>query len=454
MGEIKKAIILVAGLGNRLRPLTNDRPKCLVEVNGTPILVNTLKHLANHGIKEVVLAIGYQGKKIEELFGDNYLGMKIIYGMNEAYDKTNNMFSLWLVRNHLKDGVLLIEGDSFFEEEMLVKLLNTDNNSYWAGDKFDLFKDGCMLTAGENGVVEKIEIIREKLNEYQDNFHKSGGMLKITPELGEAFSNWLDQEVKAGNVNIYYDLVLAKHLGEVPLFVCNIHGSKWFEIDDLEDLRKTEELFKEVGEEENGQRKYELKYEIVPIERLKPLERVFPTHLKNLNDLIIKDGVVQAPLLADRKTGIILDGSHRYIFFLMHGYKTVPVQFIDYDDEHMRVGTHLMHRHLVDGPVNISKAEVVRRGLTGDIYSPRTTRHFFPFRKISNMALPLSKLEKGESRDVSKFIENVNTEEEIAHNEKFIREIEQEVDEIISCLSECKSVKHYLQFQIDKMRKK
>ncbi len=194
-------------------------------------------------------------------------------------------------------------------------------------------------------------------------------------------------------------------------------------------------------------------YEIVPIERLKPLERVFPHHLENLNKLLLKDGIVKAPVLADRNTGIVLDGSHRYVFFLMHGYKTVPVQFVDYDDENIRVGTHLMHRHLITGPTNISKAEVVVRGLTGNIYPPRTTRHFFPFRKIDDMDLPLSSLAKGQPVDVSKFIEKVSVQEEIAHNEKFIQEIEQEVDVLINYLYEARSVKHYLKFQVEEMKK-
>ncbi|MBU0459996.1 MAG: hypothetical protein KJ771_04265, partial [Nanoarchaeota archaeon] len=184
------------------------------------------------------------------------------------------------------------------------------------------------------------------------------------------------------------------------------------------------------------------------------LEKVFPSHLHNLNELILKDGVIKAPLLVDRNTGIVLDGSHRYVFFLMHGYKTVPVHFVDYNNENIRVGTHLMHRHLIMGKTNISKSEVVERGLTGNIYSPRTTRHFFPFRKIDDMDLPLSKLEKGSPREVSQFIEDVNVNDEIEHNLGFIAEIEQEIDEVINYMYEARQVKEYLKYQIEQMKKK
>ena len=120
---------------------------------------------------------------------------------------------------------------------------------------------------------------------------------------------------------------------------------------------------------------------IVPIDRLKPLEKVFRYHLKNLSEMILKEGIVQTPIIADKKHGIVLDGSHRYIFFLMNGFKEVPVKFVDYEDEHIRVGSRLIHRHLVQEKIKISKKEVVRRGLKGDLFYPRTTRHFFPFRK-------------------------------------------------------------------------
>ena len=221
------------------------------------------------------------------------------------------------------------------------------------------------------------------------------------------------------------------------------------EIDDHEDLRRAENMFSELV---SGV--FERKYEMVPIEKLKPLEKVFPNHLKNLNELILKDGTIKAPLLVDKETGIVLDGSHRYIFFLMHGYKTVPVHFVNYRDENIRVGTHLLHRHLIVGKTNISKSEVIERGLSGRIFPPRTTRHFFPFRKINDSNILLNDLEKGESIDVSKYIENATTQDEIAHNKKFIEEIDQEIDETINYLSEAREVKEYLKFQIEEMNRK
>src|SRR3989338_7058029 len=148
---------------------------------------------------------------------------------------------------------------------------------------------------------------------------------------------------------------------------------------------------------------YNKEFEIAPVSILKPLELVFPMHLKNLSEMIFRDKVIKSPILADKKAGIVLDGSHRYVFFLKYGYKTAPVKFVNYDDENIRVGTVLMHKHLIEGNTNISKKEVKRRGMNHNLYSPRTTRHFFPFRK-PEISVPLSDLEKGDEIDVTKYI--------------------------------------------------
>jgi len=87
------------------------------------------------------------------------------------------------------------------------------------------------------------KIIRESLPEYLPNYFKSVGILKITPYYGKLFSRWLEEDVQNKKVNIYYDLVLSQRLQEHPLMVCNISGLKWFEIDNLEDLKKAEVLF-------------------------------------------------------------------------------------------------------------------------------------------------------------------------------------------------------------------
>lgn len=195
-----------------------------------------------------------------------------------------------------------------------------------------------------------------------------------------------------------------------------------------------------------------MNYSIVPIEKLIPLEKVFSSHLKNLEKMIDDDGFILKAIIVDKKTGTILDGSHRYVYFLKKGYKEVPVYYTDYDNEDVRVGTHLCHRFLIDGGTGISKKECRERALSGDLFHPRTTRHFFTFRK-SDISVPLDQLEKGDPVDVNHLIAKVDVSEEIAHNEEYIKEINEEVELVINYLSEVTQTKKYLIKQVECMKK-
>tara|TARA_Y100001970_G_scaffold42932_1_gene53471 strand:+ start:2955 stop:3935 length:981 start_codon:yes stop_codon:yes gene_type:complete len=193
---------------------------------------------------------------------------------------------------------------------------------------------------------------------------------------------------------------------------------------------------------------------ITSIDFLKPLEKVFLYHLKNLSKMILNDGFVKAPIIADKKYGIVLDGSHRYVFFLMNGYKEVPVKFVNYEDEHIRVGARLIHRHLIDEALHISKKDIVKRSLSGDLFPPRTTRHFFPFRKNERINLSLDSLKKGKEVDVSKIIAYSTLQDEIDHNKQYLSEIENEFDELIRYMEEVRQTKNYLKTQVQMMKVK
>jgi hypothetical protein len=104
----------------------------------------------------------------------------------------------------------------------------------------------------------------------------------------------------------------------------------------------------------------------------------------------------------------------------------------------------------VDGPVNISKEEVIRRGTTGDLFPPRTTRHFIPFLR-PELWIPLEELGRREPIDLRKYIVDVSIQEEVTHNKMYIKEIDAEVDEIIHYLEECVRTKKYLKKQVDFM---
>ena len=94
MELVRKAIILVAGMGTRLKPLTLNNHKCLTEVNGIPILINALTILSGCGIVQTTLVTGYLKQMIHDRIGNNFHNMEIIYADNDIYEKTNTAWSL------------------------------------------------------------------------------------------------------------------------------------------------------------------------------------------------------------------------------------------------------------------------------------------------------------------------------------------------------------------------
>ena len=189
-----------------------------------------------------------------------------------------------------------------------------------------------------------------------------------------------------------------------------------------------------------------IKKKLIDINKLKPLEKVFSLHLKNVGFLIERDKKVIKPIIIDKKNKIVLDGSHRYAFLFQNGYKLAPVIEVDYSDESIFVGNHLHHRFLYDSDKILTKEKIIKKALSKKYFLPRTTRHFFPFRKI-DMITNLKKLNLGKKRCIKKLIYNVSIDDEIKFNLKFIEEINNELSIIGKYISEQKETKRYLQTQ-------
>lgn len=232
-----KAIILVAGECKRTKTLT-DKPKCLLEIAGISILENALTCLSQEGFREVILVVGYRAELIKE-FGSSFKGMKLTYINNPIYKTTNNMYSLYLARRYLRGGVLIFDGDILFEQRVLQRVLEGEEDC-WAVDNFKDF-DGAILTADQLGKIVKIEIIQE-ISTFPQRY-KSAGIIKVSPELGTKLASWLHEDVEKGDTNIYNDIVLARRLDKHPIYICNVSGLKWAEIDTEEDYRRAQALF-------------------------------------------------------------------------------------------------------------------------------------------------------------------------------------------------------------------
>src|SRR5713226_2970221 len=106
-----------------MRPLTADVPKCLVEVNGVPILFRSLRVLASAGVTEAVVVVGHEAAQVRRRVGHTFVGIDIEYVDAPLFDTTNNIRSLWDARRYCDEDILLVEGDILFDREVVMRLL-------------------------------------------------------------------------------------------------------------------------------------------------------------------------------------------------------------------------------------------------------------------------------------------------------------------------------------------
>ncbi len=245
--SVRKAIILAAGSGRRLSPFTDNAPKCLAPVNGVPILVNALTHLCASGIKETVIVVGHRKENIYDAIGNSFNEMKISYIESDRYETTNNIYSLWLAREHLTEDIVLLEADVFFERLLLDRLLSYQNDNIAAVARYESWMSGTVVSLDKNGDVQAL--LETNLQpagfDYSMVFKTLNIYLLRRDFLREQFVPRMEARISIGDVNQYYEVVFhASAYGrqhDLTAFVCD--GIKWFEIDDENDRMNAEYLF-------------------------------------------------------------------------------------------------------------------------------------------------------------------------------------------------------------------
>lgn len=242
-----QGLILAAGMGKRLKELTQDNTKCMVKVNGVRLIDRALTQLAKLGLKRTVLVIGYEGTKLRKHVGRKWQGMKVDYVNNPIYDKTNNIYSLALAAEELlKDDTLLLESDLIFEDAIFAKVLKDPHPNVAVVDAFQSWMDGTCVTIDENNLIKRFVSKKDFVYEEIPSYYKTVNIYKFSKEFSKNdYVPFLKAYSKALGDNEYYEQVLRViTLLDKPLMhALPLTGEKWYEIDDLQDLDIAESMF-------------------------------------------------------------------------------------------------------------------------------------------------------------------------------------------------------------------
>ena len=144
-----QGLILAAGMGKRLKELTQNNTKCMVKVNGVTLIDRVLHQLDRLSLSRVVIVVGYEGQKLMDYIGTLDIRTPICYVENPIYDKTNNIYSLALAKDYLlKEDTLLLESDLIFEDSVLEALVNDPRETLVLVDKYESWMDGTCIKIG------------------------------------------------------------------------------------------------------------------------------------------------------------------------------------------------------------------------------------------------------------------------------------------------------------------
>ena len=244
-----QAIILAAGMGRRLGEYTQNSTKCMVEVNGVKLIDRMLNQLLRLHLNKVIIVVGYKGDNLMSYLQEHYPAAPLEFVNNPIYDKTNNIYSLSLVKDRMEeDDTLLLESDLIFEEVMLQKIVEHPYPNLALVAKYKSWMDGTVVKLDEDNNI--VNFITRQAFKYEevDQYYKTVNIYKFSKEFStHKYVPFLEAYCKALGNNEYYEQVLRviTFLSNSDIKALPIGDENWYEIDDVQDLNTASTLFKD-----------------------------------------------------------------------------------------------------------------------------------------------------------------------------------------------------------------
>ncbi len=237
---VRTALLLAAGTGSRLHPLTSDAPKCLTEINGQTFIERLVHGLRSNGIERLVVVIGYLGSHIREYLDGLSTDLEIEYVDNQRFRTTNNIYSLWLAREAIQEPFLLVECDLMFDAKLLAPMLEPDR---MAVSQRLPWMNGSTVTVGQAGQVAAFHT-GENSPATATTF-KTVNIYSFSANTWGRITERLRRHVLSGQLGGYYETVLTELLAErrISLEAVFFDEERWYEVDTVEDLHAAGRMF-------------------------------------------------------------------------------------------------------------------------------------------------------------------------------------------------------------------
>lgn len=232
-----KAILLAAGVGKRLKPLTDTTPKTLIRIGEATILERMLNALVGAAVKDIRIVVGHLKDKIKLVIGDNYKGMPVSYILNPDYER-GSILSVWAARNSFDDDIVLMDSDVLFENAILEKLVKSKNENCFLMDKnYTESGEEMKIAALDKRVVE----IARRITREHDKVGEGVGFLKLSVKYRKEFLD-VFKNIVARDKDCDYENALDELVKRIPVGFEDVTGLRWTEIDFEADIEKAKAL--------------------------------------------------------------------------------------------------------------------------------------------------------------------------------------------------------------------
>lgn len=229
-----QAVILSAGQGRRLLPLTADRPKCLIDLHGKTLLQWQLDALLAAGVGPITVVTGYASEAVESVIARHYAGKAVRVQYNPFFQVADNLGSCWIARAAFDGELLLLNGDTVFEPVVVQRLLAapaapirlvTDRKDAYDADDMKVITDGSrLLRIGKHLPVDAVDA-------------ESIGMLRFSSRGAQRFQDAVEAALREPDgLRWWYLSVIDRLADEGLVETCPIQGLRWGEVDFPRDL--------------------------------------------------------------------------------------------------------------------------------------------------------------------------------------------------------------------------
>jgi choline kinase len=245
--EQKTAIILAAGRGSRLKELSLENPKPMTVVSDATIIENLIRSLIASNIQKIVVVIGYMAHKLQDHIEQKFKSeADFIFVKNEIFDRTNNIYSLWLAREYMRLGFYLFEADVYCDTSIVQQLVDCDHQDIMLIDKYLNKMDGTVVTLDSDGTITNMILKKDQKNQFDYNDkYKTINFYRISAKfVSDYFLSKLNEHIQGKDVGSYYEQIIKEAVDEGYKFKGLVPSDgKWWEIDTQQDLAHTRRIF-------------------------------------------------------------------------------------------------------------------------------------------------------------------------------------------------------------------